>query len=97
MLKKEHVKQASIEKVIKFTDEMFTQVMNQINESTGYLNDTEKVMCAVLLGDTISNACKNTIGSESVQIIFEHFTSEKEKIENERKNDNQKEWGIRSI
>lgn len=97
MLKKEHIKQASVEKVAKFTGEIFTQVMNQINESTGYLNDTEKVMCAVLLGDTISCACKDTIGSESVKNIFEHFASEKEKLENERKNDNQEKRGVRSI
>lgn len=97
MLKKEHIKQASVEKVAKFTDEMFTQVMNQINESTGYLNDIEKVICAVLLGDIISGACKDIIGSESVNIIFEHFASEKEKMENARKNDNQEKRGIRSI
>lgn len=97
MLKKEHIKQASVEKVAKFTGVLYSQIMNQINESTGYLNDTEKIMCAVLLGDTISGACEEIIGSESVEVIFEHYASEKEKLDNERKNDNQKERGIRSI
>lgn len=97
MLEKGHLKQASVEKVAKFTDEMFMKVMNQINESTGYLNDTEKVMCAVLLGSTISDACKDIIGKEGLEIIFEHFASEKEKLENERKDDNQEKWGIGKI
>lgn len=97
MLGKGHVKQASVEKVAKFTEEIFVQVMKQINESTGYLNDTEQVMCAVILGNAISSACKDVIGGESVKIILEHFASEKEKLENERKDDNQEKWGVRSI
>lgn len=97
MLRKEHVKQASVEKVAKFTEEVFMQIMQNINESTGYLNDTEQVMCAVILGNAISDACKDVIGSESVEIILEHFTSEKEKLNYERQNDNQEKRGIRII
>lgn len=91
MLKQEHVKQASTEKVTKFTSEMVTQIFKHIDESGGYLNDTEQVMCAVLLGNTISSACEDTIGNESVKIIMEHITSTKEKTY-ERKEDNQKKW-----
>lgn len=96
MLKKEHIKQASIEKVTKFTDELYTDVMNHINESSGYLNDTEQVMSTTILGNRILNACIETIGEESVKLIMEHFKSTKEK-EYEREKDNQKEWSNRII
>lgn len=97
MLKKEHVKQASVEKVAKFTHEIFTHIMQSIHESTGYLNDTEQVMCAVMLGDAISTACENVIGEEGVNLILEHFASEKEKLDNERKNDNKEKWGTGKV
>ena len=79
MLGKEHIRQASTEKVAKFTDEVFVLVMKHINESSGYLNDTEMVMSAILLSDKVISACENIIGEEGVTMILEHLSSTKEK------------------
>ena len=87
MLKKEHIRQASSEKVYKFTREMFTQAIKTIDESEGYLNDTEQVMCVVLLGDILFGTCKETIGEKSVELILEHLANVKEK-NNERNENN---------
>ena len=87
MLKKEHIRQASSEKVYQFTREMFTQAIKTIDESEGYLNDTEQVMCVVLLGDILFGTCKETIGEKSVELILEHLAITKEK-NNERNENN---------
>ena len=87
MLKKEHIRQASSEKVYKFTREMFEQAIKTIDESKGYLNDTEQVMCVVLLGEVLFGTCRETIGEESVELILEHLANVKEK-NNERNENN---------
>ena len=58
---------------------MFTQAIKTIDESEGYLNDTEQVMCVVLLGDVLFGTCRETIGEESVKLILEHLANVKEK------------------
>ena len=92
MLRQEHVKQASTEKVMRFTAEVFAEVMNLINEQTGYLNDTEKTMCAVLLSDMMFSACEEIINKEGINLIRENLTSAKEKNKNEGTKNNQKKW-----
>lgn len=97
MLQKEHMKQASVKKITKFTEEVYTEVMEKINQSTGYLNDTEKVMCAVLLSDSIYNACNDILGDAGIEVILEYVAQEKEKLQDDRKNDNQKRWDGRTV
>ena len=92
MLRQEHVKQASTEKVMRFTAEVFAEVMNLINEQTGYLNDTEKVMSAVLLSNMMFSACKDIINEDGVSLIIEHLASTKEKNKYEGTKNNQKKW-----
>lgn len=87
MLKKEHIRQASSEKVYKFTREIFEQVIKTVNESEGYLNDTEQVMCVLLLGDILFETCNEVLGEKSVELILEHLRDKKEK-NNERDKDN---------
>lgn len=87
MLKREHIRQASSEKVYKFTREMFEQVKKTVNESEGYLNDTEQVMCVLLLGDILLETCNEVLGEKSVELILEHLRDKKEK-NNERDKDN---------
>lgn len=88
MLKKEHIKQASSEKVIKFTKEVFAQVINKIEESDGYLNDTEKVMTLVLLGSVIYDSSSEVIGSEGVNLILDYIEDIKENSYGKRNEDN---------
>lgn len=88
MLKKEHIKQASSEKVIKFTKEVFAQVINKIEESDGYLNDTEKVMTLVLLGGVIYDSSSEVIGNEGVNLILDYIEDVKENSYGKRNEDN---------
>lgn len=92
MLKKEHLKQVSVEKVIKIANELGTQVLSAIDEQTGYLNDIEKVTSAVLISNMILDACKDTTGENSVDLIMKHIASTKEKSNYERNEGNQKKW-----
>lgn len=88
MLKKEHIKQASSEKVIKFTKEVFAQAINKIEESDGYLNDTEKIMTLVLLGSVIYDSSSEVIGSEGVNLILDYIEDIKENSYGKRNEDN---------
>ena len=88
MLKKEHIKQASSEKVISITKETFTRVINTIEESDGYLNDIEKVACLVLLSKVIYDSSCENIGIEGVELILETIGYNKEKDNGERSKDN---------
>ena len=78
MLKKEHLKQVSHEKVVRFTAKVFTETLLKVNEQTGYLNETEKVVSAVLLGDMLIDACENIIDEKGV------FYYNKKQIENSK-------------
>ena len=62
MLKKEHIRQASSEKVVGFTKETFARLIKTIDESDGYLNDIEKVASLVLLSKVIYDSICETIG-----------------------------------
>lgn len=92
MLKIEHIKQASTEKVARFTTEIFGEVMRVVDEQTGYLNDTEKVMSTVLLSNMMFSACKDIISEDGVNLIMEHLASTKEKNKYEGTKNNQKKW-----
>lgn len=87
MLKPEHIRQVSTEKIYAFTKELYTQTMKVIDESNGYLNDTEQVMSVILLSKIIYESGEEVLGSESVGYILEHLNKHKGE-KNERENDN---------
>ena len=88
MLKKEHIRQASSEKVVSFTKETFARLIKTIDESDGYLNDIEKVASLVLLSKVIYDSSCETIGEEGVELILESIEYTKEKDDGQRKEDN---------
>ena len=97
MLKKEHLKQASVEKIARFNRELSTEIINTISEQSGYLNETEKIMSMILVGNTLIGACEEIIGEECVNLILEHIKNVKEKNKNEGTKNNQEEWRSRNI
>ena len=88
MLKKEHIRQVSSEKVVGFTKETFARLIKTIDESDGYLNDIEKVASLVLLSKVIYDSGCETIGEEGVELILESVKYTKEKDDGERSENN---------
>lgn len=65
-----HIRQASVEKAQKFSEELANVVLAYTRTSASHLNEMEKIMAVTFVADEITRRNKNNLGDEVFKMIM---------------------------
>ncbi|GAA0093008.1 hypothetical protein UT300009_30380 [Paraclostridium bifermentans] len=68
-INQEHIRQASVEKAKKFSEELANVVFAYTSTSASHLNEMEKIMAVTFVADEIAKRNKENLGEDVLKMI----------------------------